>query len=201
MTGKKPPSSWPPNGEIQFDCMSLCYTKQDDPVLKNITCSIKAKEKVYISPIFFRIFWIHLSKYYLFFVYNAFINRKLIKFLNRLVLWVELELENRPSSQHFSDLPSQKVVWLSTESIRKVSVFTSFARRSRSFHKILYYFLEPWGRIWILSAIIRKKSFGLFWKQLSFFSNASYFYQFKSNNIFSNIVDWNEKKLMAWVYR
>jgi len=43
---KKPPSSWPPNGEIQFDCMSLCYTKQDDPVLKNITCSIKAKEKI-----------------------------------------------------------------------------------------------------------------------------------------------------------
>jgi len=26
--------------------MSLCYTKQDDPVLKNITCSIKAKEKI-----------------------------------------------------------------------------------------------------------------------------------------------------------
>ena len=49
ITEKKPPSSWPLNGQIQFDCMSLRYSKEDDPVLKTITCSIKANEKVFHS--------------------------------------------------------------------------------------------------------------------------------------------------------
>ena len=43
---KKPPSSWPSNGKILFDAMSLRYSETDQPVLKNINCSIEAKEKV-----------------------------------------------------------------------------------------------------------------------------------------------------------
>merc|ERR1712071_24632 len=43
---KKPPSSWPSNGKILFDAMSLRYREIDQPVLKNINCSIEAKEKI-----------------------------------------------------------------------------------------------------------------------------------------------------------
>jgi|LakMenE18May11ns_1017448.scaffolds.fasta_scaffold8121974_1 ABC-type bacteriocin/lantibiotic exporter with double-glycine peptidase domain len=45
--GKKPPETWPLNGNIQFNDMSLRYIEADQPVLKNITCSIRANEKVF----------------------------------------------------------------------------------------------------------------------------------------------------------
>jgi len=44
--GKKPPSSWPSNVTVQFDRMSLRYSEKGEPVLKNISCSIKANEKI-----------------------------------------------------------------------------------------------------------------------------------------------------------
>ncbi len=45
--GKKPPETWPLNGNIEFNDMSLRYIEADQPVLKNITCSIRANEKVF----------------------------------------------------------------------------------------------------------------------------------------------------------
>ncbi|EFX68457.1 ATP-binding cassette, sub-family C, member 4 [Daphnia pulex] len=44
--GKKPPDTWPSSGNIQFDDMSLRYTEVDQPVLKNITCFVRANEKI-----------------------------------------------------------------------------------------------------------------------------------------------------------
>ncbi|XP_046447926.1 ATP-binding cassette sub-family C member 4-like [Daphnia pulex] len=46
ITGKKPPDTWPSSGNIQFDDMSLRYTEVDQPVLKNITCFVRANEKI-----------------------------------------------------------------------------------------------------------------------------------------------------------
>lgn len=45
-SGKKPPDTWPLSGAIQFDGMSLRYIEADQPVLKSITCLIRANEKV-----------------------------------------------------------------------------------------------------------------------------------------------------------
>ena len=44
--GKKPPETWPLNGNIQLN-MSLRYIEAYQPVLKNITCSFRAKKKVF----------------------------------------------------------------------------------------------------------------------------------------------------------
>nr|WEU39104.1 NIES ABC protein [Daphnia magna] len=44
--GKKPPDTWPLSGAIQFDGMSLRYIEADQPVLKSITCLIRANEKI-----------------------------------------------------------------------------------------------------------------------------------------------------------
>ena len=44
--GKKPPPTWPLEGNIKFDKMFLRYTEADQPVLKNICCVIEAREKV-----------------------------------------------------------------------------------------------------------------------------------------------------------
>ena len=49
--GKKPPETWPLNGNIEFNDMSLRYIEADQPVLKNITCSIRANEKVFYKKI------------------------------------------------------------------------------------------------------------------------------------------------------
>ena len=43
---KRAPAAWPQEGRIQFDHMSLSYN-DNHAVLKNICCSIKAKEKAY----------------------------------------------------------------------------------------------------------------------------------------------------------
>ncbi|XP_045033102.1 ATP-binding cassette subfamily C member 4 isoform X3 [Daphnia magna] len=45
-SGKKPPDTWPLSGTIQFDGMSLRYIEADQPVLKSITCLIRANEKI-----------------------------------------------------------------------------------------------------------------------------------------------------------
>lgn len=44
--GKKPPHDWPSIGTIQFNQMSLRYVEAEQPVLKDISCLIRAKEKV-----------------------------------------------------------------------------------------------------------------------------------------------------------
>ncbi|XP_057378654.1 ATP-binding cassette sub-family C member 4-like [Daphnia carinata] len=44
--GKKPPDTWPLSGAIQFVGMSLRYIEANQPVLKNITCLIRANEKI-----------------------------------------------------------------------------------------------------------------------------------------------------------
>ena len=46
-TDQKPPSSWPLNGQIQFNGVTLRYSETDEPVLKDITCSIAPNEKVF----------------------------------------------------------------------------------------------------------------------------------------------------------
>ena len=46
--GNKPDNNWPLEGAIQFDRMSLRYTETGQPVLKDISCQIRAKEKVNI---------------------------------------------------------------------------------------------------------------------------------------------------------
>ena len=64
-SGKKPPITWPHEGSINFYGMSLGYDicgGEKKMVLKDITCSIRAKEKVIhlreessvISNIYFR---------------------------------------------------------------------------------------------------------------------------------------------------
>lgn len=45
--GKKPPATWPLEGNIKFDKMFLRYTEADQPVLKDVCCVIQAKEKVF----------------------------------------------------------------------------------------------------------------------------------------------------------
>ncbi|KAI2473981.1 ATP binding cassette (ABC) transporter subfamily C member [Diabrotica virgifera virgifera] len=42
----EPPKTWPHAGEIQFDNMSLYYTTDDPPVLKNLSFTIKPSEKI-----------------------------------------------------------------------------------------------------------------------------------------------------------
>lgn len=43
---KKPPPSWPPNGEVKFINLFLRYFPDEPPVLKNLTLTIHSKEKV-----------------------------------------------------------------------------------------------------------------------------------------------------------
>ncbi|XP_067121587.1 ATP-binding cassette sub-family C member 4-like [Centruroides vittatus] len=43
---KQPPSDWPRQGEIQFDNVSLQYSKEKDTVLKNLTFRIYSGEKI-----------------------------------------------------------------------------------------------------------------------------------------------------------
>lgn len=45
--GQKPPSSWPSQGKIQFDNLSLKYCQNDAPVLKNLQFTIEAGSKVW----------------------------------------------------------------------------------------------------------------------------------------------------------
>ena len=42
----RPDPSWPQSGNIAFKSMSLAYSQEMPIVLKNISCQIKAKEKV-----------------------------------------------------------------------------------------------------------------------------------------------------------
>ncbi|CAG9836010.1 unnamed protein product [Diabrotica balteata] len=42
----EPPKTWPHAGEIQFDNMSLYYTPDDPPVLKNLSFTINPSEKI-----------------------------------------------------------------------------------------------------------------------------------------------------------
>ncbi|KAL1426473.1 hypothetical protein MTO96_018304 [Rhipicephalus appendiculatus] len=44
--GKKPPATWPEHGAITFDGVCLSYTKGEPPVLKDLHCHIKAREKI-----------------------------------------------------------------------------------------------------------------------------------------------------------
>ena len=41
----KPPVTWPSEGTIQFDKVSLRYSKEDEPVLNKISFTIRGKEK------------------------------------------------------------------------------------------------------------------------------------------------------------
>ena len=43
---KELPSEWPSKGNIQFNQMSLRYSKDEETILKNISCLIRDKEKV-----------------------------------------------------------------------------------------------------------------------------------------------------------
>ena len=43
---KKPAKDWPMHGKIRFDRMSLRYGQTNQPVLKNISCTVEAQEKV-----------------------------------------------------------------------------------------------------------------------------------------------------------
>ena len=65
MLDKKPTSDWPAKGNIQFESVTLSYN-DNQPVLKNITCSIPSKSKVEpnIYEIVYRIdVIIYLKKY------------------------------------------------------------------------------------------------------------------------------------------
>ena len=42
----KPLSTWPTEGSIVFEKMCFSYSRDTEPVLKNISCNISAKEKV-----------------------------------------------------------------------------------------------------------------------------------------------------------
>lgn len=42
----KPPKDWPSSGIVQFDDMSLRYSPNDSPVLKNLTFTIGSTEKI-----------------------------------------------------------------------------------------------------------------------------------------------------------
>ncbi|XP_075538961.1 ATP-binding cassette subfamily C member 4-like isoform X1 [Dermacentor variabilis] len=44
--GRKPPTTWPEHGAITLDGMSLSYSKDETPVLKDLRCHIKAMEKI-----------------------------------------------------------------------------------------------------------------------------------------------------------
>lgn len=43
---KKPPKEWPQSGVVEFREYETCYRKNLEPVLKGISCHIKAGEKV-----------------------------------------------------------------------------------------------------------------------------------------------------------
>ena len=43
---KRLPPEWPSKGNIQFNQMSLHYSKDEETILKNISCLIRDKEKV-----------------------------------------------------------------------------------------------------------------------------------------------------------
>lgn len=43
----RPPMSWPANGEIKFDDVSMKYRDDLPPVLKNVTFTAKPGEKVH----------------------------------------------------------------------------------------------------------------------------------------------------------
>lgn len=48
-SGSKPIPNWPSLGEIIFDDITIRYSPTDPPVLKNISCAIKPKEKVFFK--------------------------------------------------------------------------------------------------------------------------------------------------------
>ncbi|CAH1105143.1 unnamed protein product [Psylliodes chrysocephalus] len=45
-TTYEPPADWPSNGEVEFSDMSLHYSPDDPPVLKNLSFTIKPNEKI-----------------------------------------------------------------------------------------------------------------------------------------------------------
>jgi ABC-type multidrug transport system fused ATPase/permease subunit len=46
ISGTPPPADWPPHGAILFRDVCLSYTKDENMVLKHISCCIEANEKV-----------------------------------------------------------------------------------------------------------------------------------------------------------
>ncbi|XP_037285276.2 ATP-binding cassette sub-family C member 4 isoform X2 [Rhipicephalus microplus] len=46
LPGKKPPATWPEHGAVKFEGVSLSYAKGEPPVLKDLRCHIKAREKI-----------------------------------------------------------------------------------------------------------------------------------------------------------
>lgn len=45
--GQRPPSNWPSYGKIKFDNLSMRYSLDDPPILKNLHFTIEAGAKVY----------------------------------------------------------------------------------------------------------------------------------------------------------
>ena len=52
MSEKRLPPEWPSKGNIQFNQMSLRYSKDEETILKNISCFIRDKEKVHDCYLF-----------------------------------------------------------------------------------------------------------------------------------------------------
>lgn len=48
-TGAEPPASWPSKGDLSFQDLSLTYVEGSPRVLKDITLSIKDKEKIGVA--------------------------------------------------------------------------------------------------------------------------------------------------------
>lgn len=48
VTDKKPHENWPSEGIIVFDKVSLAYSKNDPPVLKCVSFTVRPSEKVII---------------------------------------------------------------------------------------------------------------------------------------------------------
>ena len=50
MEDKKPPSNWPPQGNVEFRDYSVRYREGLDLVLKNLSLQVKGGEKVPLRP-------------------------------------------------------------------------------------------------------------------------------------------------------
>ena len=61
--GKQPDEKWPSKGEISFNNVILAYSKNDPPVLKGVSFTVKPSEKVNIKNLKFNMIRGRIEKF------------------------------------------------------------------------------------------------------------------------------------------
>ena len=139
--------------------MCLRYREMDEPVLKDITCSIRDKEKVHL-----------IYSKFIFQVTTTTVMFILWNFLNifRLELLEEPEQENRRSLHRYSVWRSRRAPSTLMVSIPRLLAWTCFGLTSPSSHRILFCSQGPYARTWTTLGSTVMNNCGMFWNRYLF---------------------------------